>query len=277
MINNKTLVNGLWTMYVAADDRGLNFGDGLFETIAVHNSQMLFWDAHWSRLQQGCECLAINCPDESIVLDDIKRVIGDQPEGVLKLVITRGRSRQGYRFAPDHVTTRVVRYLPWPGQVEEINNQGIAVKYSRHRLGMSAFAGIKHLNRIEQIMAGAELHKTNFAEVICCDENDNIIECSSANIFMVRDNRLYTPRLDRHGIRGVMRDRVLMYAQQHEIPTSETTISKNMLHTADEVFITNSIIGIRPVVQIENTRFATGRLTRQWQAAYEMEKNTRSQ
>jgi len=267
-----TLVNGIETNYVAVDDRGLNYGDGVFETIAVNNNQPVFWGKHWARLQESCEALKLNIPDELVLLKDVRYVLNGHKSGVIKIIITRGRGPRGYGYEQDHKVTCIVQFFVTNEDKEHkaltLNESGISMMYSRYSLSTSPLSGIKHLNRIEQILATSETYNSKYNEVICCDEKGCIVECGSANIFTVKKKCLQTPILNNCGIKGVIRDWVINYAHTNEIGVEEKQIDREDITSADEVFITNSIIGLRPVVCVEDAKFTIGKLTRRLQAAY---------
>jgi len=262
-----TRINGFESDYISVDDRGLNYGDGVFETILVRNGRPVFWAQHWQRLAKGTAQLAINCPTEDVLLEDIQCVLQKQRDGVLKIIVTRGQNQgQGYQYTENHSPTRIVRFFPDSKTAHD--KECMALKYSAYPLATSAFAGIKHLNRLEQIIAKAELHHSKYNEIICCDKNDNIVECSSANIFICMNNELYTPALNNCGIKGIVRDWVMDTATKNNIIQVEKTITKAMLKKSDEIFITNSIIGVMAVTQVEQQKFNLGPITTQLKERY---------
>ena len=257
-----TLINGLKSEYVSVDDRGLNYGDGVFETILIRNYKPVFLPQHLERLKRGCAVLQINYPNETDIVEDINSVIHEHKNGVLKIIITRGNAQpRGYRFTDSHKQTRVVRFYP-DSEGGELDS-GFALKFSNYPLTPSHFAGIKHLNRIEQIMASSELANSRFNEVICCDQDDNIVECASANIFLCMDNEIVTPALKQCGIKGIIRQWVLDKARELGIYVRETNVPKGQADECDEMFITNSIIGIKPVNRIESRMLQNGPVTLQ--------------
>ncbi len=264
-----TLVNGVKSDYVSVDDRGLNYGDGLFETILVKNNKPVLFDAHWQRLSRSAKVMQINCPAKEIVAGQIAEVIANNQDGVLKIIVTRGQGNgRGYQYSPDHSPTCIVRYFP-PSESSKIFANDIRLTFSQYPLAPSIFGGIKHLNRLEQINARAELSKSKYNEIICSDIQGNIIECSSANIFFCTNNIIYTPLINNFGIKGIIRDWVISCAEENHIQINECELTREIVLQSDEVFITNSIIGVRSVAKIEQIIYQSGETTRMLAYLYE--------
>lgn len=259
------LVNGLFASHIDAMDRGFLYGDGLFETLAVRNHQAQYWPQHLQRLQHGCSRLQIACPDASQLQSEVEQLCSLQADAVLKIIISRGGGGRGYRPDPNALATRVLSLHPWPAYPNEYQERGVRVRLCTTRLAVQpSLAGIKHLNRLEQVLARQEWDEVDIAEGLMLDSNDNVIEGTMSNIFMVQDGTLYTPNLDRCGIAGVVRGQVLEHARRMKIPTCITQLSESSLHQADELFLTNSIIGIWPIRDFADTVFTPGPLTRKF-------------
>ncbi len=268
------LVNGEYKEHVEISDRGFQYGDGLFETIAVNNGQAVFFDRHLDRLQAGCQRLKIPFPGIELIALEAKTLCQDSAKAVLKLILTRGSGGRGYR-QPDAIQpTRVLSLHPFPsfpgaspGTFKcAYEEQGIAVCFCITRLGLNpALAGIKHLNRLEQVLARAEWNDPAIQEGIMLDMHDHVIEGTMSNLFYVKNDALYTASLALAGVAGVMRGIIMALSARHNLPVIEHSFTKEELLSADEVFISNSIIGIWPVNKIANTRFSVGSKTRQIQ------------
>jgi 4-amino-4-deoxychorismate lyase len=262
------LVNGTSQATVSIFDRGLLYGDGLFETLAVINGRAVAWDWHLERLQSGCETLRIPYPSDSILRSEADRLCHDQQRAVLKIIVTRGAGSHGYLPPVEPVVTRVLYLLPWPAYPPGIHRDGARVCLCRHRLVPDAgLVGIKHLNRLPQVLARNEWRDPHILEGLMFDTSDNLIEGTGSNIFLVESGMLRTPDLSSTGIPGIMRRRILKLAGETGIQYRIGKESLETLRSADEVFLSNSIMGIVPVRQVENSLFETGPVTRRLQDA----------
>jgi len=241
---------------VAANDRGLSYGDGLFETMLLRNGSVRFLDAHLARLRQGCGRLAISYPGDALLGEEIRAVIGDAQQGVVKIIVTRGQGGRGYR-PPDAVNaTRVVSLHPEPEAAEA---GGIRIRTCETRLARNPLlAGMKHLCRLEQVLARSEWNDSDIAEGLMLDTEGELICGTSSNVFVVRNNVLTTPDLRFCGIHGVMRAQVLCAARDSSMQTAEEPLWPEDLSTATEVFLTNAVRGIRSVVACESLRWKVG-------------------
>lgn len=264
------LINGEYTNSITVFDRGLQYGDGLFETMVAINNDIQLWDTHWERLDEGCERLRIELPNRQLVENDISTLINHQNETnpfIVKLIITRGVGERGYRYSSDQTSTRILSTHKWPNYPEEYKNNGVTLRYCETILSENpSLAGIKHLNRLEQVLARNEWDSDDFQEGLMLTANGNVIDGTMSNIFAVKDNMLFTPELSRCGVSGIMRKTVVKLAKELGFSVYEKTFTKSELEDADELFITNSIIGIWPVKVIEKTRFTrVGDITKQLQ------------
>lgn len=260
------LVNGEYRDHIEIADRGFQYGDGLFETIEIKNGQAVFLDRHLHRLQSGCSRLRIPCPDPELIRSEAALLCKNSPLAVLKLIITRGSGGRGYRQPPVLQPTRVLSLHPYPDYPEHYRQQGIAVRFCRTRLGLNpSLAGIKHLNRLEQVLARAEWDDPEIQEGFMLDMDNHVIEGTMTNLFYFKGNAAYTPTLTHSGVDGITRRILMGLLRKRDIAVHETACTVEELSTADEVFICNSIIGIWPVQTIENIRYAVGPLTRQCQ------------
>ena len=257
------LVDGEITTFVAASNRGLNYADGLFETLAVHNGLPHRWQAHMDRLGAGCERLGIAMPPQAILLREVKTVCAGTADAVVKIVLSRGGHARGYRPSQDAGCVRIVSAHEFPRDVDENASQGVKARICDLRLALQpALGGIKHLNRLEQVLASSESFPDGVSEGILLDREDHVISAIAANIFMVMDDRLLTPRLDRCGVRGIIRGQLLAAFSTR---CEQRRIHLDLLQEADEVFICNSVRGIVPVTEIDNHDYAIGPLTRELQ------------
>ncbi len=260
------LVNGVESDYISVTDRGFQYGDGLFETIEVIRSQPVFLEQHLLRLNAGCLKLNIPPPNIKQLTDEINSVCKHAGQAVLKLIITRGVGGRGYRQPEAIQPTRVISLHPFPEYPQPYAEQGINARFCNTRLGLNPMlAGIKHLNRLEQIIARTEWDDPAIQEGIMLDINNHVIEGTMTNLFYVKDSIIYTASLQLAGVAGIMRGIIKTLITEHNLTLIEHGYGKDELLAADEIFFCNSIIGIWPVKQIETVSFAVGNVTRQLQ------------
>jgi len=262
-----TLVNGVPGESISVQDRGFQYGDGLFESMAVVKGVPLLWDRHMQRLFHGAARLGIDAPPESLLRREAEQLGRSVERAVLKIILTRGVSGRGY--APDKQAqpTRTVSLSPWPDYPAGEHTHGVAAQFCRTMISRNqATAGIKHLNRIEQVLARAELEQ-DCREGLMCDDFGHVIEGTMTNLFIVSRDRLLTPDLSHSGVEGIMRGLVLERAAELSLETRVMDINKSDILQADEVFLTNSLIGLWPVRRIEAKQYPLGRITQRIQEA----------
>ncbi len=260
------LINGQRTDRISVRDRGLNYGDGLFETMAVINGRCPFWKRHMQRLQKGCRRLQLPFPDIPLLQAEAQTLIQHETRAVLKLILSRGEGGRGYRYPEAAQPTRIFMRHPWPDYPEQNSQQGVQVRFCTTTLArQSALAGLKHLNRLEQVLARNEWQDAEIAEGLMLDERGNVIEGTMSNMFMVKNKRLYTTELSTCGVAGIMRGYILELACHAGMGTHIGEITKKRLGEADEIFLTNSLIGLWPVNRLEGQIFAVGEISRRLQ------------
>jgi len=254
------LLNGEISSHLPVTDRGLHYGDGVFETMAVFNGTPRFWQYHIDRLNIGCESIGLPQVAQSVLLREVQTVSAGHSECVVKVLITRGETGRGYAPPARPQSNRLVISFPFPGGLDVVSRRGLNTRICDLRLGIQPrLAGIKHLNRLEQVMARAEWTDPTIDEGILLDREDHVISATAGNIFLVSNERLLTPRMDRCGVRGVMRHAVL---QAFMPVTEQRRISLDMLPEADEVFMTNAVRGIVPIIRIGHWEYDIGPQTR---------------
>lgn len=258
----KQLINGQSADCIATTDRGLLYGDGLFETLAVVDGVLCHWHRHLSRLQAGCQRLGIQAVDAVILEQECLMIAGGIDRAILKVIVTRGSGGRGYRVPDKPATTRIVQLHDWPAYSPACAEHGVAVRVCNTRLGHNpALAGIKHLNRLEQVLARQEWDDADIMEGLLRDSSGYLIEGSMSNLFLVREGCLLTPDLQHCGVAGIMRTLILELARQLSIDVQVSHIEMRHLMEADEVFICNSLIGIWPVVAVDSRAFTIGTIT----------------
>ena len=255
------LVNGIASDVISTRDRGLNYGDGLFETMAVRSGAPVCWSRHMARLAAGCQRLRIPCPPDALLWEEAGRVCSGVALGVLKIVVTRGTNGRGYRM-PDTVTpTRVLSSHPWPEMPASWGIEGVSVTICQTRLGINPqLAGIKHLNRLEQVMGRSEWDGPRFAEGLMLDTAGRVIEGTTSNLFLVTADGLVTPDLAHAGVAGIMRDLVLEEADTLDVAARVASVSREDLSYAEELFLSNSLFGIWPIRSLDGRVYRVGPL-----------------
>jgi 4-amino-4-deoxychorismate lyase len=253
------LINGEPAERVSFRDRGLQYGDGLFETIAVQEGTPLLWERHLERLRRDASRLALPVPDGGCLADEARRLCAGAERAVLKIIVTRGDAGRGYAPPPAAVPTRILSLTPWPVHPPEAAEKGVAVRFCETRLGSNPrLAGIKHLNRLEQVLARREW-EGEFAEGLMQDESGNVIEGTMSNLFVVTSGIVSTPDLGRCGVAGVMRGwvRDRLAGAVRVVPLGCDEVLQ-----VDEIFLTNSVIGVWPVSRLADREYAVGPVTR---------------
>lgn len=242
------IINGMQGDLVHADDRGLMYGDGVFRTMLVSNGRVLHWQRHYDKLKHNCDVLAIACPSNKVLTDELGQLIQSHPDCVAKITITRGSGLRGYAPPAHSNVTRILDFSPIPNYPILYFKDGINVHICQLKLGhQQRLAGIKHLNRLENVLAAAECSAPNIAEGLLMDEAGFVIEATRSNLFLVKNEELYTPDLSRCGVAGVQRDRVIDWARLQGRVCHITDIQMSSLLAADEVFLVNSVIGLWPI------------------------------
>lgn len=263
------LLNGERRHCVDVSDRGFQYGDGLFETIEVFNANPLFLQHHLQRLVEGCQRLLIPAPDLALLQAEVAQLCAGVERAVLKLIVTRGSGGRGYRQPDPIVPTRLLSLHPFPEYPCHFQTDGVVARFCQQRLAVNpSLAGIKHMNRLEQILARAEWGNDDVQEGLMSDYDDHVIEGTMSNLFFVKDGVLHTPALNNCGIAGIVRKMVIHFGLRNNIVVLEQQIDKLSVLAADEIFITNSVIGIWPIKQLEKQCFEVGRITRMMQQWY---------
>ncbi len=259
----RSLVNGVASEQIALSDRGFAYGDGVFESILVADGVPVWWDAHLARLRRGCDALRIDCPPIELLRQEAQTLITSDARAVLKLTVTRGISGRGYGVANDALPTRVLALHP-ASRLSPIDyREGIKLRWCETRLAIQPrLAGIKHLNRLEQVLARSEWDDASFAEGLMRDLDGRAVCATAANLFLVRDGRVLTPVLERCGIAGVCREWVLQHLRVQVCDLNPAEID-----SADELFLSSSLRGILPVARLDGRRWTPGAMTQQLQHA----------
>ena len=216
----------------------------------------------------GCRRLLFRSPpDEDTIRRQTLKVAESLERGVIKIIVTRGRGGRGYRVSPTSVATWAVGSYAWPVFDKRCQNDGASVLICRTRLGhQPALAGVKHLNRLEQVLARCEWQH-EWDEGLMLDQEGTLVEGTMCNVFLVEDGRLFTPLLDRAGVAGIMREQVLRLSAHLGLDASERRIPMSDLDRAEEIFLTNSLIGVWPIRRVNRRHLQPGPVSRRLQRA----------
>jgi 4-amino-4-deoxychorismate lyase len=256
-INGK-LVNG-----IAPTNRGFAYGDGVFRTMRLLNGELQDWPLHYQTLVADCSKIQIVCPSAELLMQEFKYLMASANEedtqfSILKIMITRGEGARGY--APPSVSepTRVLIQSPLPNYPAEIYANGVALYTCQTRLASQPLlAGIKHLNRLENVLARAELKDPRFFDGLLRDYDNHVIEAVSGNLFIRKDGVVMTPVLESCGVAGVMRQKILDWYKTQRQTVLVATLTMDDLLSAEAVVIVNSVYGVLQVSHIDDQAVAT--------------------
>ncbi len=254
------LVNGIIDGSPGVSDRGLAYGDGLFETIRISRRTPLLWPQHRQRLLTGCQRLDIpfDQRDQQLLETELHQLCQamTETEGILKVILTRGAGGRGYRATADLRPQRILIGAPLPQFPEAHRHPGIELFLCQTRLPCNPrLAGMKHLNRIEQVLARNEW-QDQFAEGLVRDYSDRVIEGTMSNLFLIQDNELCTPALESSGVEGVIRNLIINRAEAEGVGVRIGEVVLADVESADSLFVTNSLIGLWPVRRFRNREYS---------------------
>ncbi len=248
----RILIDGRAISQVDALDRGLNYGDGVFRTLRIADAHPRWWDEHLARLAEDCTRLALDCPDRATFDQDIAKLQPLPAWGVLRITVTRGQGPRGYRPPHPQSCTRILAC--WPSPLDPVPGRGIVLRVCDLRLGhQPALAGVKHLNRLENVLARAEWDDPGIDEGVLLDQDGRVVSGVMGNLFLWREAHLLTPRLHACGVAGVARARLIRLASEEGVRVVEADFDLATLLSADEVMLTNSLTGLRRVARLGDT------------------------
>ena len=266
----RTLIDGRLSEQLPASDRGLQYGDGHFTTLACQGDTLLCWDQHLRRLAAAGERLGIPAPDPVRLAAEARLVSAGLDPGVVRITVTRGDGGGGYAPPAEPCARRVVAARPWPADLPRRRREGVRLRTCRTPLGINpALAGLKHLGRLEQVLARRELVGTGADEGLMLDIEGRVVEAISGNLFLVSGDALITPDTARCGVAGVMRERIREHAGTIGWAYTERDVSLAELGDATELFVCNSVFGIQPVREWDGRPMPLGPVAPRLQALLE--------
>lgn len=259
------LINGEANTGLSPLDRGLAYGDGVFRTLQVRDHQPVWWTDHYAKLAHDCAALKLACPESDLLLSEIHTVTQQCTDAVVKIVITRGQGERGYAPPDPASPTRIVTATTLSDHSHQ-GRHGIRARWCTLRLARQArLAGVKHLNRLENVLARQEWTDPDIDEGLLCDDTGAVISGTRSNVFAMRGGRLLTPDVSQSGIAGVTRGRVLRAAQMHGIDVQVARLEPANILDADEVFLSNSIVGLWRIAALDKVQWHTAAWTEQFQ------------
>lgn len=242
----RTLRDGVAVDAGVASSRALHYGDGVFRTVLYAQGQLVDWDRHLIKLAADCAALQLAMPAASQLLAEARQAVGAARDAIVKIIVARAAGGRGYRSTGD-ASERWVIASAAPVSNPAALRDGIRIDVSRIALATQPLlAGIKHLNRLEQVLASRDWPE-GVDERLLCDAQGSVVCGTRSNLFCVAGKRLLTPALNQCGIAGIMRSKLIELAPTLGLEVSIQPLTLDELQAADEVFICNAVIGLWPV------------------------------
>lgn len=259
-----SLINGIATDYLNINDRAIHYGDGIFETILCHDNKLYYWQKHFQRLQMSANKLDVCCPQEDVLLKNIAKLLvandaSSERAYAIKIILTRGLGERGYAVTKNTMSN----CLLFLSTVEKSYSSLLSAQLlsgnlylCKHQVSINeSLAGIKHLNRLENVLARNEWANNNYIDGLMLNANGQLIEGTMSNLFMIKGDQLITPSLKLSGVCGIMRDVIIESARVNKIDVTIKDINFDEIIDMDTMFISNSLIGMKSVVEFNGRRF----------------------
>jgi 4-amino-4-deoxychorismate lyase len=256
--NHSYLINGSFDQTISVFDRGFSYGDGVFRTMKIRNGLPVSWPFHYQKLVADCAVIGIVCPSAELLMGDLqklfeKELFSEDLTQVAKIIITRGEGERGYAPPVITVPTRVVIKSGLPHYAESNFEKGVQLHVCDLKLAAQPkLAGIKHLNRLENVLARMEWREDAIFDGLLLDQAGNVIECTMSNVFARFGSELLTPDLSLCGVSGITRQRILGLGGVLGLNTGVKSLTLAQVLQADEIIICNSLFGAFQVTQINN-------------------------
>lgn len=235
----------------ASHDRAANYGDGVFSTLRLEQGRVALFERHCQRLLGDAGRIGLQV-DEHILRKAILAAADQYRDGVLKVLISAGTGGRGYARQQEPQVTVHISHHSWPEHYLTWQRQGVAVAVSEFQLGnQPLLAGIKHLNRLEQVLIKrAMATQPGIDDVIVCDGDNCVIEASAANVFWYQDGNWYTPSLEQAGVAGVMRQFILAWFEQNGTEVQSGRFHVSQLQHCEAMLLCNALMPVIPVKQL---------------------------
>lgn len=250
-------INGTAQSSLPASERATQFGDGCFTTAAIIHGAVQLPEAHLQRLREGCERLMMPAVDWTRLESEMRAAAQPHAQGVLKVILSAGSGGRGYSRSGVTGATRIVSVSAWPAHYQALRTQGVRLQTSPVRLAQNPLlAGIKHLNRLEQVLIRAHLDQSDADEALVLDTAGAVVECCAANLFWRQGDRVFTPDLSLAGVDGIMRRRLMAQMAAAGQACHVVRAEAAQLMAADEVVICNALMPVLPVRQLDDKLFS---------------------
>ena len=241
-------VNGQQVDHVSINERTIQYGDGVFTTAKIAGGEVVWLNRHVDRLRNACQKIMITSVDWSLLADELSHVAKNYQRATLKVIISAGQQSKAYARA-DNCTANILIYVnEFPSHYLEWQEKGISIGVAKTRLGInSALAGLKHTNRLEQVLLKNELASTEYQDLLAFNELDNLIESISSNVFVLINNEWVTPKLDKSGVDGLSRQVLLAKFPQ----IKERDVQQAELVNIQAILLTNCLMPAVPISNFE--------------------------
>lgn len=238
------LINGVPSEHIQVTDRGFMYGDGVFRTLQIRAGQPFCWQRQFAKLYADCQALKIECPAFATLSQELALISAVEPDCVVKIVVTRGTGLRGYALNTGTAPSRIVMAAPLPDYPSQHLAEGVELHVCKLRLSRQPqLAGVKHLNRLENVLARMEWDDPAIAEGLMLDTVGNAIEGTMSNLFMLKGGTLFTPDLSHSGVAGVTRDRIIALAPELGLELAVGDYALDFLLQVEELVLCNSIMG----------------------------------
>ena len=256
------LINGDFNQAISPLDRGFAYGDGVFRTMVIRSGLPVNWPLHYQKLVADCAAIGIVCPSAELLMSDFLQLfsiedVDSEKQEVAKIMITRGEGERGYKPPAVTTPTRVIIKSAMPQYAKESYAGGVQLHVCNTRLSSQVkLAGVKHLNRLENILARMEWRDEDIFDGVLLDQQGGVIECTMSNIFARFDKVLVTPDLSECGVAGITRQRICDVSSALNLTAEVAPLSLSRMLQADELIICNSLYGAFQVSKIGDTTWA---------------------
>ncbi len=259
-------VNGVESDLVARTDRSFQYGDGCFTTILMRDGKPEFWQHHVERMDRSLNQLLIPSPNWTQVADWVRMAAMPESVAGIKIHISRGEGGRGYSPTQVYSPSVTISAFAFPDHYKVLRQQGMHLGVCRQRLGLNPMlAGLKHNNRLEQVVLKGEMDQQGLVDGVALDIEGYVVETTMANLFWRHADKWFTPALDFAGVAGVMRRNVLDQLRAEQQCVEQGRYPLSHLEQSDEIFMTNAILGIAPVVSLGEIHYTAGNQTRRLQ------------
>jgi 4-amino-4-deoxychorismate lyase len=261
-------VDGVQGALVPPDDRGLLYGDGLFETIAFHRGRSALWPLHMERLARGCAALDLPQPDPTLLARECAQLVGDALRAVVRLALTRGSGGKAYFPPAQPKVRRILLRRDWPADMDRRRHEGLTIVTASHRLVDALGGGLKHANRLAQVRIASEIARAGADEALVLDPEGRIVEGLASNLVVVRDGALIAPGPHPAAVAGVGLQWLRRRAQG---ALEERPMRADALRSDDAIWVINSVQGPCPVRRLDGRELPRDAVLRNWQTTWRNE------